>query len=114
MYKLYTIIIATPLFMLVTVIIGILVTITSLLGMKPLSHRYIPMLWGRSACWLYLLPVHVEGREKLDVRQSYVFVANHQGYLDILLMYGYLGHTFKWMMKDYLKKRIPPEAVTWH
>ena len=104
MYKLYTIIIATPLFMLITVIIGILVTITSLLGMKPLSHRYIPMLWGRSACWLYLLPVHVEGREKLDVRQSYVFVANHQGYLDILLMYGYLGHTFKWMMKDYLKK----------
>ena len=104
MYKLYSIFIATPLFLIVTIIIGLIVTITSIFGFHFLSHRYVPMLWGRLACWLYLLPVKVEGREYLDHRQSYIFVANHQGYFDILLMYGYLGHSFKWMMKDYLKK----------
>jgi len=84
--------------------VGILVSITSLLRLNALAHKYIPMFWGRSACLLYLLPVHVEGHEHLQQQQSYIFVANHQGYIDILLMYGYLGHSFKWMMKEYLKK----------
>ena len=104
MYKFYSIFIATPIFLIVTIIIGLLVSVTALCGLRALPHRYIPMWWGRIACWLYLLPVHVEGRERLDPRQSYIFVANHQGYLDILLMYGFLGHSFKWMMKEYLKK----------
>ncbi len=104
MYKLYSFLIATPLFLIATIIIGLLVSITALFGLKTLPHRILPMCWGRICCWLYLLPVHVEGREQLDTKQSYIFVANHQGYLDILLMYGYLGHSFKWMMKEYLKK----------
>ena len=104
MYKVYSILIATPLFFLATIIIGLFVALTALIGLQSLPHRYIPMWWGRIACWLYLLPVHVEGRERLDPQQSYIFVANHQGYFDILLMYGYLGQSFKWMMKDYLKK----------
>ena len=104
MYKLYSFIIATPLFLIATIIIGLLVSITALFGLKTLPHRILPMCWGRICCWLYQLPVHVEGREQLDTKQSYIFVANHQGYLDILLMYGYLGHSFKWMMKEYLKK----------
>lgn len=44
--------------------------------------------------------------EKLDRSTSYVFVANHQGAYDIFLVYGYLGHKFKWMMKSSLR-RIP-------
>lgn len=104
MYKLYSFLIATPLFVILTVIVGILVTLTALLGLKSMAHRYVPMWWGKLTFWLYLLPVHVEGRAHLDPHQSYVFVANHQGYFDILLMYGYVGHSFKWMMKDYLKK----------
>ena len=86
MYKFYSIFIATPIFLIVTIIIGLLVSVTALCGLRALPHRYIPMWWGRIACWLYLLPVHVEGREQLDPHQSYIFVANHQGYLDILLM----------------------------
>lgn len=104
MYKLYSFLIATPLFFILTIIVGLLVSLTALVGFQSLPHRYIPMWWGRIACWLYLLPVHVEGHERLHPQQSYVFVANHQGYIDILLMYGYLGHSFKWMMKEYLKK----------
>lgn len=103
-YRLYSICIATPLFILYTAIVGVLVILTSLLRIDVLAHNYIPRIWGRVSCALYLLPVHVEGRELLDKHQSYVFLANHQGYFDILLMYGFLGHGFKWMMKEYLKK----------
>ena len=35
---------------------------------------------------------------------SYVFVANHQGAYDIFTVYGYLGHNFRWMMKQSLRK----------
>jgi 1-acyl-sn-glycerol-3-phosphate acyltransferase len=57
-------------------------------------------LWIR----LLLLPVKVEGRENLDPKQSYVFVANHQGAFDIFLIYGFLGRNFKWMMKKGIGK----------
>ena len=50
-----------------------------------------------------LLPIKVEGRELLDKRQSYVFVANHQGAYDIFLVYGFLGRSFRWMMKKSLR-----------
>ena len=54
-------------------------------------------------CWIMLLPVKVEGRELLKKRQSYVFVANHQGPYDIFLVYGFLGRSFRWMMKKELR-----------
>ena len=103
-YKMYALFVATPLFVIYTILIGIFVILASLLRLDSLAHHVIPQLWGRGACMLYLLPVRVDGREKLEKEQSYVFMANHQGYFDILLMYGYLGHSFKWMMKEYLKK----------
>ena len=61
------------------------------------------MVWSRLMCWVMLLPVKVEGRELLDKRQSYVFVANHQGSYDIFLIYGFLGRSFRWMMKKSLR-----------
>ena len=54
------------------------------------------MLWG--------IRVKVKGRENIDPKQSYVFVANHQGAFDIWSIYGYLGHRFKWLMKKELRK----------
>lgn len=54
-------------------------------------------------CRLPLLPVEVIGREKLSKENSYVFVANHQGPFDIFLIYGYLGHEFRWLMKKELR-----------
>lgn len=103
-YKIYALLIATPLFILFTIVIGVLVILSALFGLTRLAHYHIPRIWGRGACALYLLPVEVKGLEYLDKQQSYIFLANHQGYFDILLMYGYLSHSFKWMMKDYLKK----------
>lgn len=64
-----------------------------------ISGVIIGHLWSWLTVRLLLLPVKVEGREHLDPKQSYVFVANHQGAFDIFLIYGFLNRNFKWMMK---------------
>lgn len=104
LYKLYSFVIALPLFLVSTILTSLTVSLAALFGDKDVVDYYACKCWGRFTCFIFLLPVHVEGREKLDKNQSYVFLANHQGYFDIFLIYGYLGHNFKWMMKEYLLK----------
>jgi 1-acyl-sn-glycerol-3-phosphate acyltransferase len=48
--------------------------------------------------------VEVEGREHVDPAQSYVLVSNHQSQSDVLVLYGWLGIDFKWVMKQELRK----------
>lgn len=104
LYKLYAHTIALLLFVVITIITALTVIIASFCGDKRVVSYYGPMLWSRLTLWLFLIPSHVYGREYLDKRQSYVFLANHQGYFDIFLAYARLGHNFKWMMKEYLRK----------
>lgn len=65
---------------------------------------YPGKIWSQLICYLLLIPVKINGREKLHKRTSYVFVPNHQGSFDIFLIYGFLGRNFKWMMKKSLRK----------
>ncbi|WP_317130219.1 lysophospholipid acyltransferase family protein [Duncaniella dubosii] len=65
---------------------------------------YPEILWSRLFCWLAFVRVTVSGRENIDSKVSYMFVANHQGAYDIFTVYGYLGHNFRWMMKQSLQK----------
>lgn len=104
LYSIYSIFIATPLCIIATIITALTVAIGAILGDDKHIAYWAPHLWSRFNCFIYLIRVKVIGREKLDAKQSYVFLANHQGYFDIFLVYGYLGHNFKWMMKEYLKK----------
>ena len=45
-----------------------------------------------------LWKVHVQGREKIDLKTTYVIVSNHQSAADILLLYTLRVH-FKWVSK---------------
>ena len=103
-YALYSICIATPLFVVATIVTAIIVVTAAALGDDKFIAYWAPHYWSRFTCFIYLIRVKVTGQEKLDSQQSYVFLANHQGYFDIFLIYGYLGHNLKWMMKEYLKK----------
>lgn len=60
--------------------------------------------WGKIIVRISLLPVEVKGRVNISKDTSYVFVANHQGAYDILLVCGYLGTEIRWMMKRALEK----------
>lgn len=102
-YKTYTYLIATPLFLIMSVMCGSITALAGILGDRKYVAHYVPQFWSWFTCFIYLIPITVTGRENLDPKQTYVFMPNHQGYFDIFLVYAYLGHKFKWMMKDYLR-----------
>ena len=101
---LYQWIIFIPIFAITTIILGF----SAILGCKfgnPNFWGYYPgVLWSRINLAIALCPIKVEGRENLDSKQSYVFVANHQGATDILMLFGYLGQPFRWMLRQGIKK----------
>lgn len=102
-YYLYLLLISIPL-LLITILTSVITIIGCTIGKSSKWGYYPAMVWSRLMCYLMLLPVRVEGRNKLDCAQSYVFIANHQGLFDIFLIYGFLGRNFKWMMKKGLRK----------
>ena len=104
LYRLYQLCIVVPIFMVASVITSLTTVVGCMLGNGHFWGYYPGKYWSRLAIWLCLLPVKVEGRELLDKKQSYVFVANHQGAFDIFLIYGFLNRNFKWMMKKGLRK----------
>ena len=106
LYRLYQLIFALPLAFVATLLTCLFTIVGCTIGNGHFWGYYPAHIWGRVMLWLLLIPVKVEGREQLEHRQSYVFVANHQGAFDIFLIYGHLNRNFKWMMK-YQLRRIP-------
>lgn len=104
LYRLYQLCVVAPIFIVASVITSLTTVLGCTLGNGHFWGYYPGKYWSRLAIWLCLLPVKVEGRELLDKKQSYVFVANHQGAFDIFLIYGFLNRNFKWMMKKGLRK----------
>ena len=104
LYRIYQWVIAAPIFIAVTFITALVTMImTSLTGTHFWGY-YPAHLWTRFVCRLMFVRVKVVGRENIDKKQSYIFVANHQGAFDIFSIYGYLNHNFKWLMKKELEK----------
>lgn len=104
LYLIYQWVIFVPLLILSTIWCTLTIIIGSTLGNNRFWGYYPGVVWGRFVCMAALLKIKVKRNPKLDKNQSYVFVANHQGAFDIFLVYGYLGHNFKWLMKQSLKK----------
>lgn len=103
LYRIYQLLVAFPVVLLATILTALITSIGSLFNAHFWGY-YPGRIWSKVVCRILLLPIHVEGRENLDKHQSYVFVANHQGPMDIFLIYGYLGRNFKWMMKKALRR----------
>lgn len=103
-YLVYQWIIFVPLLILSTIWCTLTIIIGSTLGNNKFWGYYPGVVWGRFVCMAALLQIKVKRNPLLSNEQSYVFVANHQGAFDIFLVYGYLGHNFKWLMKQALRK----------
>ena len=103
LYKVYQLFIALPIIFVATVLTSLITILGCFINAHVFGY-YPGRIWSKVVLRVLLLPIHVEGREHLHPRQSYVFVANHQGPVDIFLIYGYLGRNFKWMMKKALRK----------
>lgn len=106
LYRVYVMCIMAPIIVVATIVTAVIAVAGSAVGLGRWFGYYPEVLWARIFCWLAFVRVTVEGRSNIDSKTSYVFVANHQGAYDIFSIYGYLGHNFRWMMKQSLS-RIP-------
>ena len=104
LYIVYLWLFFVPVFLVLTILTAVTVIIGCLLGGEKIFAYYPGMIWSRLTCYLALCPVTVKGREHIDRKQSFVFVANHQGAFDIFLIYGFLGVPIKWVMKAGIAK----------
>ena len=65
---------------------------------KRVLHQY-SCFWGSLYTWFNpFLKVKIEGREKVKKGVSYVYCANHQSMMDIVILYRLFLH-FKWVSK---------------
>lgn len=105
LYILYQYLIGFPLIVLSTLFAAVF-TIICFPWKNGKAPRAVQVFWSRSVIRLLLLPIKVTGRENVDPKQSYVFVANHQSFLDVFAIYGWLPNNFKWLMKKEIR-RVP-------
>lgn len=104
LFRIYQIFVMLPIVLVATLFTSLATIVICSLGKATVSSYYLAKLWGMIFCWASLVGVTVKGRENINKKTSYVFVANHQGAYDIFSIYGFLGHNFKWMMKKSLEK----------
>lgn len=104
LYFFYHWLVAAPLFIILTALTAIVTSIGASLFSVDFWGYWPPHYWSKLSCWIFLIRVKVVGKENIDDKTSYIFVANHQGAFDIFTIYGFLGHNFKWLMKKSLEK----------
>ncbi len=87
-----------------------IVILTAVFISKEKASKYPSALWAKVCAWLTPALVSVNGREHLADAQAYVVVSNHQSQYDILLLYGWIGLSVKWIMKKEIRK-IPAIGI---
>jgi len=109
-WQLYVWLVFLPLVVLWTVIMATLVILTAIFISKEKASKYPSAVWAKVCAWLTPALVTVKGREHLTDGQAFVVVSNHQSQYDILLLYGWIGLSVKWIMKKEIRK-IPAIGI---
>ena len=99
----YFIIIVIPIFIVVTILCATVTMIGCAIGDNNIWGYYPGMMWSRFLCFISFCPVTVEGTENIENGQSYIFASNHTSIYDVFVIYGYIGVSFKWIMKKELE-----------
>lgn len=89
---------------LATAVMGTLSVVASMVdGSGRASHR-IAQWWAQLLLKICGLRVEVEGLERIAPEESYVFVANHQSYMDVPVVLAHISTQFRFMANKYLFK----------
>jgi len=64
-----------------------------------LAHRCTTQ-WARTSLALAGLRVHIEGQERLNPQNTYIFMPNHASLLDTLLAFAYIPCNFRDIIKE--------------
>ncbi len=99
-------ILAWLIYFITTVILGTVAIILSIFDSSGNTPHLVARLWGKIQLRTTGTKVNIEGLEKIDRKQSYILVSNHQSNFDIFALLGYLPIQFRWTAKASLF-RIP-------
>lgn len=102
-YQVWKYLVASP-----VAVAATLVGSAAILVLSPFVHpstlsRVVATNWARIVALVIPMEVKVIGRDHIDPDQSYVVVSNHQSNIDIIVLYGFLGIDFRWVMKKELR-----------
>jgi len=61
-------------------------------------------IWGRINVLIFTVRYDIEGMEKIDPSKNYVFMGNHQSYIDIFLLLAIINKKMLFMAKEELFK----------
>lgn len=100
-----------PLIYLCTIVLGLLAWMLSPLDPGAQCQHALARLWARIILAVSLVRVRVRGREKLEPGRPYVYVANHQSYMDIPILFACLPVGFRILAKASL---FPIPFLGWY
>jgi len=104
LFFVYQWLVVFPIMVVITIIVALSTTFLSPLLPNSKLAYHPAKIWARLCCYLNFVRVKINGLDKLNPHQSYVFALNHQSIFDIFVVYGWLPFIFKWMMKAELRK----------
>ena len=87
---------------LLTMILGTAIIISTLFQPQGTLGRRLSRVWARLLLKILGISVTVEGLERLDPGQTYVFAANHRSQFDIFVLLVTLPADFGWVAKKSL------------
>ncbi len=103
LYQPYKYLIFAPIVVFATSFFSLCAFVLSLIAPARFAARVTAVPWARLLALATPMRVEVVRRCRIDPGQSYVLVSNHQSQYDILVLYGWLGVDFKWVMKEELR-----------
>ena len=106
-----SLLVTIPLIYLSTIFWGSLSLLVSLFDSGGRSQHACAKWWARSLVFFSGSRVTLRGLEHLEPGRTYVFAGNHQSYMDIPVLFGYLPANFRIMAKSSLF-HIP--FLGWH
>ena len=101
----------TPLIILVTIGLGSVSALGSLLDSDGRFQHRCARVWSRLVLSLAPVRLEVEGLDSLRVEGTYVFCANHQSYMDIPVLLAALPFQFRFAAK---KQLFQVPFLGWH
>ena len=104
LYQPYKWLVYIPFFGISTIIFGAIAATFAFIFNARVASYVGGVIWARLNTWMAPVFIKVSGRDNIDMKQSYVVIANHQSAFDIFVLYGFLNIDFKWVMKHELRK----------
>ena len=89
---------------LTTIFLGTIAIIISFFTRTGNPVHIIARIWAQGILYVSRIRVNVNGLDKIDLTQSYVYMSNHPSNFDIPVLLAHLPVQFRWLAKAELFK----------